>query len=76
VRSPLGNEPGLSLPTIRELADAYQERTYAQYQESGSTDVDHRPLDAWLRRQLAELGVFPEFVEIEFKRVMDVVFAI
>jgi Protein of unknown function (DUF3631) len=76
VRSPLGNEPGLSLRTIRELADAYQERTYAQYQESGSTDVDHRPLDAWLRRQLAELGVFPEFVEIEFKRVMDVVFAI
>jgi Protein of unknown function (DUF3631) len=71
-----GQEPGLSQRTIRDLADAYQERTYAQYQESGSTDVDHRPLDAWLRRQLAELGVFSEFIDTEFKRVMQAVFAV
>jgi hypothetical protein len=71
-----GIEPGLSLRTIRDLADAYQERTYAQYQESGSTDVDHRLLDAWLRRQLAELGVFSEFIDTEFKRVMQAVFAV
>jgi hypothetical protein len=49
-----GTEPGLSPRTIRDLADAYQERTYAQYQESGSTDVDHRPLDAWLRKRLRD----------------------
>ena len=31
---------GLSLRTISELADAYRERSYAQYAEGGSTDVD------------------------------------
>jgi hypothetical protein len=70
-----GTEPGLSAYSIRELAEAYQERTYAQYEESGSGDVDHRPLDAWLRQRLREM-VLPEHIEIEFKRVMDAVFAI
>jgi len=69
-----GIEPGLSLRTIRDLADAYQERTYAQYQESGSGNVDHRPLDQWLRQRLAELGVFSEFIAVEFERVMQAVF--
>jgi hypothetical protein len=67
---------GLSPRTINELADAYRERSYAQYQEGGGTDVDHRPLDSWLRQHLAELGVFREHVEIEFARVMEAVFAI
>jgi hypothetical protein len=70
-----GTEPGLSPRTIRDLADAYQERTYAQYQESGSGDVDHRPLDAWLRQRLREM-VLPEHIELEFERVMQAVFAI
>jgi hypothetical protein len=69
-----GGARGLSARTIKDLAGEYQERTYAQYQESGSTDVDHRPLDAWLRGRLAE-KVFPEFVEVEFERVMQAVFA-
>jgi Protein of unknown function (DUF3631) len=70
-----GTKPGLSSRTIRDLADAYQERTYAQYQESGSCDVDHRPLDGWLRQCLREM-VLPEHIEIEFERVMQAVFAI
>jgi hypothetical protein len=70
-----GIEPGLSLRAIRDLADAYQERTYAQYQESGGGDVDHRPLDAWLRQRLREM-VLPEHIELEFQRVMEAVFAI
>jgi hypothetical protein len=70
-----GDGRGLSPRTIRELADAYQDRTYAQYQESGSTDVDHRPLDVWLRQRLREM-VLPEHIETEFERVMEVVFAI
>jgi hypothetical protein len=75
-RSPSGGEPGLSPRSIRDLAGEYQDRTYAQYQESSSGDVDHRPLDQWLRHRLAELGVFSEFIEVEFKRVMQAVFAI
>jgi Protein of unknown function (DUF3631) len=76
VRSLPGDEPGLSLRTIRDLADEYRDRNYAAYQESGSTEVDHRPLDQWLRHRLAELGVFSEFIELEFERVMQAVFAI
>ena len=67
---------GLSVRTIRELAGEYQERLYSQYQERGSTDVDSRPLDAWLRQRLAALGVFREHIDAELARVMDVVFAI
>ena len=67
---------GLSVRTIRELAGEYQERLYSQYQGRGSTDVDSRPLDAWLRQRLAALGVFREHIDAELARVMDVVFAI
>ena len=67
---------GLSVRTIRELAGEYKERLYSQYQERGSTDVDSRPLDAWLRQRLAALGVFREHIDAELARVMDVVFAI
>jgi putative DNA primase/helicase len=67
---------GLSVRTIRELAGEYQERLYSQYQGRGSTDVDSRPLDAWLRQRVAALGVFREHIDAELARVMDVVFAI
>ena len=67
---------GLSVRTIRELAGEYKERLYSQYQGCGSTDVDSRPLDAWLRQRLAELGVFREHIYAELGRVMEVVFAI
>ena len=67
---------GLSVRTIRELAGEYLERLYSQCQGRGSTDVDSRPLDAWLRQRLAALGVFREHIDAELARVMDVVFAI
>ena len=70
-----GGEPGLNSWRVRHLADEYKERTCTQYQESGSADVDHRPLDAWLRARLAE-EVFPEFIEAEFERVMAEVFRV
>ena len=67
---------GLSVRTIRELAGEYKESLYSQCQGRGSTDVDSRPLDAWLRQRLAALGVFREHIDAELARVMDVVFAI
>jgi hypothetical protein len=75
VRPPSGEEPGLSLRTIRDLADEYRDQTYAEYQRNGGADVDHRPLDAWLRHRLREM-VLPEHIELEFERVMEAVFAI
>ena len=68
-----GLAPGLSQRTITELADDYTEAAYSQNQEG--TDIDSRTLDADLRRRLAEM-VLPEFVEIEFTRVMEQVFRV
>ena len=68
---PLSSEPGLSLYTIRELASWYEEE--GDRRRVG-LDLDQAALDRDLRRRLAELGVFPEFIEIEFERVMQVVF--
>jgi putative DNA primase/helicase len=67
-----GAEPGLSQWRIRELARWYLDRAEAQRQETG--DVCSAELDAGLRQVLVE-EVFPEFVEVEFERVMQVVFA-
>jgi hypothetical protein len=71
-----GSAKWLSAGTIGKLATEYRNRTYAAYQESGSTNVDSRPLDAWLRQRLTEMGLFGAHIEGEFKRVMDAVFAI
>jgi hypothetical protein len=38
--------------------------------------LDQKGLDRDLRRLLAERGVFPEFVEVAFERVMKVVFPV
>jgi hypothetical protein len=48
----------------------------AQHQREGnvSGDVNSTELDAWLRATLRQ-EVFPEHVEIEFERVMRVVFS-
>jgi hypothetical protein len=64
---------GLSDYRIRELAGWYQERAYAAYQEHG--DVDSTVLDTGLRQVLAE-QCLPEFIEVEFQRVMEVVFRV
>ena len=68
-------EPGLSLRSIQELRDAYQDRACAHAQENDG-DTRTADCDAWLRQTLAERGVLPEAVEVEFKRVMDLVFAV
>jgi hypothetical protein len=65
-------EPGLSPYTIRDLANWYEEE--ANRRRVG-TIIDQDALDRDLRRLLAERGVFPEFIAVEFDRVMQVVFA-
>jgi hypothetical protein len=64
-------EPGLSWRRVQELADWYSDEGHQRYCEN---TLDTATLDAELRTALAE-EVFPEFVEIEFERVMKVVFA-
>jgi hypothetical protein len=65
---------GLSQRTISELAEGYTERAYANAQENGG-DTRTADLDAALRRRLAEM-VLPEFIEVEFERVMTEVFRV
>ena len=48
---------------------------YANAQANGG-DTRTAELDAWLRQRLADEGVRPEHIEIEFERVMQVVFAV
>ena len=61
-------EPGLSRRRVRELADWYSDEGHQRYCDN---TLDTAALDAELRAALAE-EVFPEFVEIEFERVMKV----
>ena len=68
-----GLTPGLSQRTIAQLADDYTEAAYSQNQEG--TDINSAALDADLRRRLGEM-VLPEFVEVEFERVMGQVFRV
>jgi hypothetical protein len=66
-------EPGSSPYAIRDLANWYEEE--ANRRRVG-TIIDQDALDRDLRRLLAEGGVFPEFIAVEFERVMQVVFAV
>ena len=66
---------GISALRIRRLTDEYHDRAYANAQETGG-DTRTADLDAWLRQKLADEGVLPEFVEVEFERVMAVVFRV
>jgi hypothetical protein len=71
-RAPAGlEEPGLSPYTIRDLASWYEEE--ANRRRFG-INIDQDALDRDLRRLLAERGVFPEFIAVEFEHVMRVVF--
>ena len=73
--TPRGNgvEPGLPMAVIRELAGWYEDRAADQLHATG--DVDRQALDTELRRILAEReGVFPEFIEAEFNRIITAVF--
>ena len=69
-----GTEPGISQQRIRELGEAYKGRAYANAQATGG-DTKTAECDAWLRATLRKEVDREEHVEIEFKRVMDVVFA-
>jgi hypothetical protein len=69
VSSPLDDGVGVSAWRIRGLADQYQDRAYANAQETGG-DTRTVECDAWLRQRLANEGVRPEFIEVEFERVM------
>jgi hypothetical protein len=67
--------PGLSRRRIRDLAEQYQELAYANAQENDG-DTRTAECDAWLRQRLAAEGVLPEFVEVEFERIMAQVFRV
>jgi hypothetical protein len=70
-----GLAPGLSQRTVAKLAEDYTERAYTNAQENDG-DTCTAELDAWLRQRLADEGVLPEFVEVEFERVMAEVFRV
>jgi hypothetical protein len=67
-------EPCLSAWDIHKLAPSYCDRVHALMHERGTTDLDLSKLDADLRQKLADLGVPPERIEIEFERVMAEIF--
>jgi hypothetical protein len=69
-----GVAEGLSQRRIVDLAHWYTERAYANAQESEG-DTRTAELDAGLRQVLSE-QVLPEFVEVEFERVMAEVFRV
>jgi hypothetical protein len=55
------------------LADWYSDQSHQRYNEG---TLDTAALDAELRAILREEVAFPGHVEIEFERVMQVVFAV
>jgi hypothetical protein len=76
-RSPEWRGLGLEPHKYRELARWYLGRFEAERKTpDGDADPEAQGrVDAELRAVLADHGVFPEFIEIEFERVMEVVFA-
>jgi len=66
-------EPGLSRRRVQELADWYQDEGHRRHNNG---TLDTAELDAELRAILREEVAFPEHIEIEFARVMRVVFAV
>ena len=68
-----GDEAGLSDYRVRQLAGWYLDRADAERRETGT--LRQTELDAALRKLLADDGVFPEFIAVEFERIMCAVFA-
>ena len=66
------DETGLSNHRVRQLAGWYLDRAEAERRETGT--LRQVELDQALRTLLAEEGVFPEFIAVEFERVMCSVF--
>jgi hypothetical protein len=67
-----GDEPGLSDYRIRRLAGWYLDRAEGERQRTGT--IRQSELDEALRMVLAEDGGLPEFIAVEFERVMRAVF--
>jgi putative DNA primase/helicase len=76
-RSPEWRGLGLEPHTIEELARRYLDRFEAERKTpDGDADPEAQGrVDAELRKAIAGHGVFDEFVELEFERVMAAVFA-
>jgi hypothetical protein len=70
---PNDSDKGLSPYRIGQLADWYLEKFEEERQATGT--VQQAVLDAALRAVLADYGVLPEFIDIEFERVVVVVHA-
>jgi hypothetical protein len=66
------DEAGLSDYRVQQLAAWYLDRADAERRETGT--LRQTELDEALRTLLAENGVFPEFIAVEFERVMRAVF--
>jgi Protein of unknown function (DUF3631) len=64
--------PGLSHRRIQELANWYKDETHRRY---NTNRLDAAQLDAELRA-LLRYEVPPEFIEVEFERIMDLALAV
>ena len=67
-----GDEAGLGDYRVRQLAAWYLDRADAERRETGV--IRQTELDEALRKLLAENGVLPEFIAVEFEHVMRAVF--
>jgi hypothetical protein len=68
-----GTESGLSPSRIRELVEWYEDQGHQRYCDGNLNTAE---LDAELRLIIREEVAFPEHVEIEFERIMQLVFAV
>jgi hypothetical protein len=71
-RSANDTEPGLSRRRIQELADWYSDQGHCRH---NARTLDTAALDEELRAILREEVEFPEHVEIEFERIMQIVYS-
>jgi hypothetical protein len=66
--------PGLPERDLGAIARAHAERADSIRKGLNINDEAFAKLNADLRQQLADMGVLPEHIEIEFERVMAAVF--
>jgi hypothetical protein len=69
-----GDEPDLSWRDLDALANAHIERADAIRDGLNIDKASFAKLNAELRQKLADMGLRPEHIELEFERVMAVVF--
>jgi hypothetical protein len=69
-----GGTPGLSHRDLKAIARVHTERADALREGLNINEEAFAKLNADLRQKLADMGVLPEYIEIEFERVMAEVF--